>query len=389
MISSYITFYSGLGSWGINNNVVWGLDITTFIFWIGIGHSGTLISAILLLLRQKWRIEISRISEIMTIVAILTAGLIPLFHIGRFWLSYWILPYPNQMNIWTNFKSPLVWDFFAIGIYLISSILYFYFSLIPDLPFIYKTLNGKRKKMIYFFLSLGWKGTSIQWNLHRKLMILLAGLLTPLVISVHSIVSYDFSVTINPGWHLTIFPPYFVAGAIFSGCAMIILLISVFKFLRKDEFYVGIEIYDKLSKIILFMSLILTYSFFLENFTFIYNTINRFEYQVLNIKFFGELSFYNYFYLSVNLLLPNLLWVQKFRKNRKFLTIFSVLVLISMWFERYVIVLAPLKLDFINQSIIKYSPSIIELGLLIGSFAFFFLLIFIISKLVPLKPIND
>ncbi len=382
LYSSYLTFKNGLGSWNINNHVVWGLDITTFIFWIGIGHSGTFISAVLLLLRQTWRHEIARVSELMTIVSIITAGLIPLYHIGRFWLSYWIIPYPNQMSLWTNFKSPLEWDFFAISIYLISSILFFYISVLPDLNKHYK----KTKRKVYFILSLGWLGTDEQWYLHKRLLIVLAGLLTALVISVHSIVSFDFAVSILPGWHSTINPVFFVAGAIFSGLAMTVILSNIIEKMN-DNFKVSIFVYEKLSKIILFLSLVLSYAFFMDLILF-FTTSNIIEKMIFNIKFFGEFSNISVFVILINMMLPNLFWFEKFRKNKSILVIISSLILISMWLERYVFVISPLKIDLISNRILDYYPSFIEFGLLIGSFGFFVLLFYISTLIFPLKSMS-
>ncbi|MFB3153941.1 MAG: NrfD/PsrC family molybdoenzyme membrane anchor subunit, partial [Candidatus Acidiferrales bacterium] len=331
-----VQIYTGLGVAGYNRGIQWAVYITNFVFWVGIAHSGTLISAILFLFRARWRTSISRIAEAMTVFAVMTAGLFPLIHIGRPWLFYWLIPYPNQRGLWVNFRSPLIWDVFAVGTYFTVSAIFLYVGLIPDLAAARDHAHGWRRTL-YQFLSLGWQGTHRQWFHFGSLYLFLAALATPLVISVHSVVSWDFAMTLVPGWHSTIFPPYFVAGAIFSGLAMVLTLgIPLRKFLHLEE-YITNKHFENVAKLIIVTSLIVSYSYVCEFFIAWYSG-NPFEQDAFYNRAFGEYWWASWTMLLCNGALPFLLWIRKVRRSIPVLFVISLFVNLGMWFERFVII---------------------------------------------------
>lgn len=383
------TLNNGLAIWNINNKVSWGISIANFVFWIGIGHAGTLISAILYLLNMSWRTSINRASEAMTIFGLIVSALFPLIHTGRPWFAlYWLFPYPNQMGIWPNFKSPLVWDLFAIGIYFLVSILFSYTGMIPDFGMLRTKLKSKFLIKLYTFFSLGWTGSSYQWFHYKKLYILLAGLATPLVIAVHSIVSFDFSVTLVPGWHSTIFPPYFVAGAIFSGCAIVVILSVLARNLLKLEDLITMMHINNLGKIMLATGLIISLSYLLE-FLYAFLNGNEFEKNLIIYRMTGDYSIFFWSMISINVLITQLLWFRKVRNNIKVMLLISVFIAIGMWLERFVIVVTSLSNDYFASSPSSYFPSITEIGILFGSFGFFTLLYLIFIKIFPVVSLSE
>lgn len=377
----------GMGVSGLNNPVGWALYITCFVFWVGIAHSGTLISAVLYLFRAKFRSRFNRSAEAMTIFAIMTAGLFPLVHLGRDWVFYFILPYPNQRHIWINFRSPLVWDVFAVSTYFTISAIFFYVGLIPDFVIARRYATGI-KKIAYNILSVGWVGSDKQWKHYNQVYMFLAAFATPLVVSVHSVVSWDFAMSIVPGWHTTIFAPYFVAGAIFSGTAMVMtLMIPMRKFYHLED-VITMHHMDLLARVLLFTSLILTYSYIVEFCMAFYGT-NLFEAAQFSYRAMGY--YRNCFYLMVfcNCLFPLLLFVKKLRLNIKFLFILSIFVNIGMFLERFVIIVASLSHDFDPYAWRIYKPTIIDSGIAVGSFCWFFFLFLIFVKTLPIIAMTE
>lgn len=389
IIGVYFTISRGLSLWGINNSIPWAMDITNFVFWIGISHAGSLISAILFLLRQPWRAGIHRIAEVMTIFALFTALIYPIFHTGRPWLTiFWVFPYPSQTGIWVNFKSPLMWDVFAILIYFIVSTIYLYIGLLPDLAILTKKVKSKVLSRIYYFLSSFWVGSSEQWKNYKVTYLLIAGLITPLVLSVHSIVSFDFAVSLVPGWHSTIMPPYFVAGAIFSGCASLIVLLILCKKLFAIDDIITVDVIEKINKIMLTTALMLAYSYLAE-FFFVFYGGNAFENQSLNNRIMGDYKYIFWSMFLFNIFVPQLLWIKKFRRNISFSLLISIFVIIGMWLERYSIIIPNLAKDYIPSNLSFYLPTITELSIMIGSVGLFMTLFLVFLKIFPIVPIND
>ena len=366
---------------------MWAIYITNFVFWVGIAHSGTLISAILYLFRAKWRTSISRAAEAMTVFAIMTAGLFPLIHLGRVWKFYWLLPYPNQRGLWINFKSPLIWDVFAVGTYFTVSLLFFYLGLIPDIALIRDRSTGTRR-IFYSILSLGWSGSSSQWWHYKKAYLLLAGIATPLVISVHSVVSWDFAMSILPGWHSTIFAPYFVAGAVFSGTAMIIaLLVPLRKAFHLEEF-ITVYNFENLAKVLIFTSMIITYSYTMEFFTAWYSN-NIFEQETFYWRAFGYYRYFFWFMLVCNSGLPLLLFFKNIRRNITAIFIIAIFINIGMWFERFIIIVTSLAHDYDPYVWRTYSPRPVELIITLGSLGFFLTLFLVFVKVFPAVSISE
>lgn len=379
--------FTGLGIAGIRHPVMWAIYITNFVFWVGIAHSGTLISAILYLFRAKWRTSISRAAEAMTVFAIMTAGLFPLIHLGRVWKFYWLLPYPNQRGLWINFKSPLIWDVFAVGTYFTVSLLFFYLGLIPDIALIRDRSTGVRK-LFYSILSLGWSGSSSQWWHYNKAYLLLAGIATPLVVSVHSVVSWDFAMSILPGWHSTIFAPYFVAGAVFSGTAMIItLLVPLRKVFHLEEF-ITVYNFENLAKILIFMSLIITYSYTMEFFTAWYSN-NIFEQETFYWRAFGYYRYIFWFMLVCNSGLPLLFFFRNIRRNITAIFIIAIFINIGMWFERFIIIVTSLAHDYDPYVWRTYSPRPVELIITLGSLGLFLTLFLVFVKVFPAVSVSE
>ncbi|MBI4830582.1 MAG: polysulfide reductase NrfD [Candidatus Lindowbacteria bacterium] len=376
-----------IGTTGKNNPVHWGALITNFVFWVGLAHSGTLISAILYLFRARWRTSINRIAEAMTVVAIMTAGLFPLIHMGRVWRAYYLLPYPSYRELWPNFRSPLLWDVFAITTYMLVSMMFFYVGLIPDLATVRDRSNGIIRK-VYSILSLGWRGSNRQWHHYEITYLLLAALATPLVISVHSVVSWDFAVSLVPGWHSTIFAPYFVAGAIFSGCAMIIvILMPMRKYLQLEKLIEPLH-FGMLCKMLIFMSLIITYSYFSEFFTAWYSG-NVFEQHSFYNRAFGFYSPLFWVMVVCNSVLPLTLFSARLRANMTYIYVVAVCVVIGMWFERFVIIVTSLSQDYDPYAWGTYWPSIVEWGITLGSFGLFFFLFGTLSKIFPVVAMGE
>ena len=380
---------TGMGLMAVNNPVAWGTDIITFVFWIGIGHAGTLISAILFLFRQKWRTSIARTAEAMTVFAVMTAGLFPILHTGRPWLAYWLLPYPNQRGpLWVNFRSPLVWDVFAVSTYATVSIVFWYIGMVPDLATVRDRAKGWRRK-IYGALSLGWRGTARNWNHYEMVYMLLAGLSTPLVLSVHSIVSFDFAVAQLPGWHTTIFPPYFVAGAIFSGFGMVVTLMTIVRFLIPQfKDYITINHMEVMNKIIMVTSLMVGYAYGSEFFIAWYSGSPYEGFVFLN-RAFGPYGWSYWIMISCNVIIPQLFWFKFCRTNILVMFIISIFVNIGMWFERYVIVVTSLHRDFLTSSWGMFDLTFFDLGALVGSFGMFLFLFMAYIRILPAISIAE
>lgn len=378
----------GMGLAGLNSPAYWGVYITNFVFWVGIGHAGTLISAILFLFRAKWRNTINRSAEAMTIFAVLSAGLFPLIHVGRLWLApYWMAPLPNTNNLWVNFRSPLVWDIFAISTYLTVSLLFWYMGLVPDLASIRDRCRGL-KRLIYGVLSFGWRGTAKQWWHYEAGYGFLAALATPLVLSVHSVVSWDFAMSIQPGWHTTIFPPYFVAGAILSGCAMVYnLVVPLRKMFRLEKFILETHL-EALLKLTLLTSTIVFYAYAVEFFVAWYSG-NPYEWAVFEKRAVGPYAFYFWTMVFCNCIFPLLFWSKKIRYNMTVSFIVCILINIGMWFERYNIIVSSLVEDFIPGSWGHYEPSFTEILITFGSFGWFFFWFLIFCKYFPLVSMSE
>lgn len=383
IISIIYSILKGLGVWGINSPVFWGFAIINFVFWIGIGHAGTLISAILFLLRSEWRTAIARLSEAMTIFAVMVAGIFPLIHLGKPWLFFWLFPYPNERGIWTNFRSPLLWDVFAVSTYFTVSLLFFYMGLIPDFSSLKEKVKNPILKKLYNFLSLGWTGSIRAWHHYEKAYTVVAGLATGLVLSVHSVVSFDFAVSIVPGWHMTIFPPYFVAGAIFAGFAMVLLVLIIVRFtLGLREIITDLH-FDRIAKMILGMSLLITYSYLVEGFTAFYSMNPSIQKTFLNyIK--HPYGFSGILTVVLNVFVPQLFWFKTLRKNFLVMLLVSISVTIGMWFERFTIIIISLYNDYLPSSKGLYIPTIVDFGILLGSFGIFSTLVLLFAKFMPL-----
>ena len=379
--------YVGFGIAGYQAPVFWGVYIINFVFWIGIGHAGTLISAILFLFRAKWRNAINRGAEAMTVFAVLTAAMFPLIHIGRLWKFYFLIPYPNQRALWVNFKSPLLWDLFAINTYMLISIIFFYVGLIPDIAIARDRATGI-KKAAYTVLALGWQGTGRQWKAHNRTILHLAGLATPLVLSVHSVVSWDFAMSIVPGWHATIFAPYFVAGAIFGGFAMVLVVMIPVRRIFRLEAYINDYHFENMSRFILFTSLICGYAYAAEYFVAWYSGI-EFEQTAFWLRAFGPYWVSTWIMITCNAIFPQLLWIKKLRTSVQFLFVLAVLINIGMWFERYVIIITSLSREYIPAAWGLYIPSLAELSILVGSFCWFSMFFLLFLKFLPIIAIAE
>jgi molybdopterin-containing oxidoreductase family membrane subunit len=384
----------GMGTAGITHPVMWGVYITNFVFWVGIAHSGTLISAILYLLRSGWRTTINRAAEAMTIFAVMTAGLFPLIHLGRIWYFYFLAPYPNQRFLWPNFRSPLVWDFFAISTYFTISLLFWYSGLIPDMATIRDKFRGATSRMarlkekIYGTLALGWQGSDDQWKNYRRMYLYMAAIATPLVLSVHSVVSWDFAMAITPGWHSTIFAPYFVAGAIFSGIAMVITLSIPFRWALGLEDYINEYHYDNMGKLMLLTSLIVGYAYGAEYFMTWYSgdpiEMDSFTWRAIG-AYRGPFAIM----VTCNVLIPLLLFSRRIRRNIKVMFVISVFVNIGMWYERFVIIVTSLAHEYLPGAWGLYTPSWVELSITVGSFAWFLFWFMIFAKTLPAISITE
>lgn len=381
-------FYKGTGVWGLNQPVGWAFDITNFVFWVGIGHAGTLISAILFLLRQKWRTAIARFAEAMTIFAVMCAGIFPVIHTGRPWLAGYLLPYPNQHHLWVNFTSPLVWDVFAVSTYFTVSLVFWYIGLIPDFAVLRDRTMSKIKKIIYSIFSLGWRNSHRNWQHYEKSYMLLAGFATPLVLSVHTIVSFDFAVSIIPGWHTTIFPPYFVAGAIFSGFAMVVTVMIFVRKIFDLEKIITLNHLEKMNKVILATGMMVGYAYAMEFFIAWYSG-NPFEQFVFINRALGPYAWAYWIMVSCNVISPQIFWFKKLRRSIPVMLIVVILVNVGMWFERFVITVTSLHRDFLPSSWGYFVPTIFDIGTLLGSFGLFFTLVILFTKTLPVVSISE
>jgi len=387
-ISLAYLFYMGTGIWGLNNPVAWGWAIVNFVFWVGIGHAGTLISAVLFLFRQKWRTSINRASEAMTIFAVICALLFPTVHTGRPWFIYWPLPIPNQMNMWPNFRSPLLWDVFAVSTYFTVSLLFWYVGLIPDLATMRDRAKTPMRRFAYGLFALGWRGSTRHWLHYEKAYMILAGLATPLVLSVHTIVSFDFAVSQLPGWHTTIFPPYFVAGAIFSGFAMVLTLLVPLRVWFRLEHLITIKHLENMAKIILLTGTMVGYAYAMEFFIAWYSG-NPYESYAFANRAFGDYWWAYWIMVSCNVITPQFIWFKSIRRSPAALFILSIFVNIGMWFERFVITVTSLHHDFLPSSWDYYSPTVWDVATLVGSFGLFFTLFCIFVRYLPTIAIAE
>ncbi len=379
----------GVGIWGNNQPVGWAFPIINFVWWIGIGHAGTLISAILLLLNQKWRTSINRFAEAMTLFAVANAGLFPLLHTGRPWLAFWMLPYPNTMGMWQNFRSPLIWDVFAVSTYATVSALFWYVGLIPDFATLRDRAKNKYFRFVYALLSWGWRGSARHWHRYEIAYLLLAGLSTPLVLSVHSIVSFDFSVSQVPGWHATIFPPYFVAGAIFAGFAMVLILCIPLRVLYNMKDLITDTHLIYMGKVMLATGLIVVYGYGMEAFFGWYSRAQYELFMIQNRIWDGPYWWSYWMLIFCNGASIQLLWFKRFRESPVWLFIISVIVSIGMWLERFVIIITSLHRDFLPSSWGMFSPTVFDITMFVGTLGFFFSLIYLFVRFVPIISIFE
>lgn len=382
------SLYYGTGLWGNNQPVGWAFPIVNFVFWVGIGHAGTLISAILFLLRQKWRTGIARFAEAMTIFAVMCAGIFPIIHTGRPWLAGYLTPYPNQHSLWVNFTSPLVWDVFAVSTYFTVSFVFWYVGLIPDFATMRDRTTSKIKKTIYSVFSLGWRHSNRHWTHYEKSYILLAGFATPLVLSVHTIVSFDFAVSILPGWHTTIFPPYFVAGAIFSGFAMVVTVLVFVRKIFDLQHIITLDHLEKMNKVILLTGMMVGYAYAMEFFIAWYSGVQAEQFVFIN-RAFGPYAWAYWIMVSCNVIFPQFFWFKKIRRSIPAMMVIVILVNVGMWFERFVITVTSLSRDFLPSSWAYYKPTIVDFGILLGSFGLFFTLVILFTKSLPVVSISE
>jgi molybdopterin-containing oxidoreductase family membrane subunit len=376
-------FWEGIGIWGLNQPVGWAWDITNFVFWVGIGHAGTLISAILFLFRQTWRTSINRSAEAMTIFAVMCALTFPGIHVGRVWVAYWMFPLPNAMGIWPNFRSPLLWDVFAVSIYGTVSVLFFYVGLIPDLATVRDRAKTRARKLAYGFFALGWRGSARQWQHYEAAYLLLAALATPLVLSVHSIVSMDFAVSLLPGWHTTVFPPYFVAGAIFSGFAMVLTLMVICRKAFRLEHIITLRHFDYMAKIMLVTGSMVGYAYATEFFTAWYSG-NPYEVFAFLNRASGPYAWAYWIMISCNVISPQIFWFKKARTSIATLFIVSIVINVGMWFERFVIIVTSLHRDFLPSAWDYFTPTVWDVACLLGSFGLFFTMFCLFVRFVPM-----
>ncbi|MBM3990510.1 MAG: hydrogenase [Planctomycetes bacterium] len=374
---------TGIGTWGLNRTVGWGFDITNFVFWVGIGHAGTLISAVLLLFRQKWRTSINRSAEAMTIFAVLCAALFPVIHMGRPWLAFWVFPYPNARgSLWINWRSALLWDVFAISTYFTISLLFWYVGLIPDLATLRDRARGWRKKL-FGWLSFGWDGSGRTWSRYEMACMLLASLATPLVVSVHSVVSTDFATSVVPGWHTTVLPPYFVIGAVFSGFAMVLTLMLIARRVMRFEDYITVRHIHAMCKVLVFTGSIVGLAYATELFTAWYSG-NEYEMFAFENRLHGPMAWAYWIMVSCNVFVPQLLWLRRVRGSMVAIFVISLLVNVGMWFERFVIIVVSLQRDFLPSSWSSYCPTLVEFGAMVGAFGLFFTLFLLFCRFLPM-----
>jgi molybdopterin-containing oxidoreductase family membrane subunit len=378
----------GVGIWGINIPVGWGFAIVNFVWWIGIGHAGTLISAILFLLNQQWRTSINRFAEAMTLFAVACAGLFPLIHTGRPWMAYYMFPYPSTMYLWPQFRSPLIWDVFAVSTYGTVSLLFWGVGLIPDLATLRDRALTKPKQIIFGMLSMGWRGSARHWHRYQSAYLLLAGLATPLVLSVHTVVSFDFAIAIVPGWHTTIFPPYFVAGAIYSGFAMVLTIAIPLRKAYDLEDFITMHHLENMAKVMLATGLIVAYGYYYEYFMSIYSG-QKFDLYLTQMRFHGPYSHFYYALILCNILTPQLLWIRKVRTNVAALFVMSLVINTGMWLERFVIVVISLTRDFMPSAWGRFSATIWDYATFAGTLGLFTMLLFLFVRVLPAISIAE
>ena len=378
-----LIFYRGVGLYGIQIPVAWGFAITNFVWWIGIGHAGTLISAFLLLMNQGWRNSINRFAEAMTIFAVMCAGMFPIMHLGRPWIFYWLIPYPNTMTVQPQFRSPLVWDIFAVSTYFTLSLLFWYLGMIPDLATLRDKAKSRAAQRFYGIACWGWRGASRHWRLHETASLLLAGLATPLVLSVHTVVSFDFTISILPGWHSTIFPPYFVAGAIFSGFAMVLVLAIPIRSVYRLENLLTERHLNNCAKLMLATGLIVAYTYVIEPFTSWYSG-DKFEMFMVHNRATGPYAWAFWGVIACNVAIPQLLWWRSFRVRPKRLFFVSAVILYGMWLERYMIIVGSLNRDFLPSSWANFVATATDNLLLFGTIGFFVLMFALFVRFLPM-----
>jgi Ni/Fe-hydrogenase subunit HybB-like protein len=388
LISLAYLVLKGIGIWGVNMPVAWGFAIVNFVWWIGIGHAGTLISAILLLLKQTWRTSINRFAEAMTLFAVACAGIFPIAHLGRPWLAYWLFPYENTMNVWPQFRSPLVWDVFAVSTYATVSLLFWFIGLIPDLATLRDRSQSRAGRVVYGMLAMGWRGSALHWHRYETAYLLLAGLATPLVVSVHTIVSFDFAIAIVPGWHATIFPPYFVAGAIYSGFAMVLTLAIPIRAIYGLEDFITQRHLQNMAKILLVTGLIVAYGYMIEAF-FAWYSANTYERYMMVNRMTGPYAPAYWVLLLCNVVTPQLLWFRWIRSNVTTLFLISLVVNVGMWLERFIIVVTSLHRDFLPSSWGTYMPTVWDVSTYLGTIGLFLALLFLFLRFLPMISIFE
>ncbi|MBL7904855.1 MAG: polysulfide reductase NrfD [Bacteroidales bacterium] len=390
IMALYQTVAVGLGTWGVNNSVGWGWEIINFVWWIGIGHAGTAFSIFLLILRQKWRTSINRAAEAMTVVAVACAAIFPAIHMGRVWLAFFIFPYPNTRGpLWVNFNSPLFWDFIAISAYLLISASFWYFGMVPDFATIRDKATSKVKKAVYGFFAFGWTGSSREWLRYEALSYVLGGIAAVLVVSVHSIVSTDFAVSVIPGWHTTVFPPYFVVGAIFSGFAMVMTLMIIIRKMYKFQEYVTDSHLQAIAKILIFISLIMGTAYATEIFIAWYSGSQYEMFTFFKNRITGDYSFQFWAMVVCNAFIPQLFWFKKVRQNLTMAFIISIFINIGMWYERFNILITSLSKDYLPSSWTTYTPTWVEIGIYVGTLGFFTVGVLLFFKYIPMIAISE
>jgi Ni/Fe-hydrogenase subunit HybB-like protein len=388
--SIFITLTKGLGTWGLTSSVAWGWDIINFVWWIGIGHAGTAFSIFLLILRQKWRTAINRAAEAMTVIAVFCASLFPLLHMGRPWLFFYIFPYPNTRGpLWVNFNSPLFWDFIAISAYLLISASFWYFGMLPDFATIRDTAKSKIKKTVYGIFAFGWTGSSREWMRYEGLSFVLGGIAAVLVVSVHSIVSTDFAVSVEPGWHTTIFPPYFVVGAIFSGFAMVLTLVVIMRGLYNMNDFITDSHIDAVCRVLVFISLIMGTAYMTEIFMAWYSGSEYEIYMFFRNRIFGDYAYQFWVMFISNAVIPQLFWFKGMRRRIWVVFIISIIINIGMWFERYNIIVTSLSRDYLPSSWTSYSPTLIEIGFFVGTLGMFITGVLLLFRYIPMIAISE
>jgi Ni/Fe-hydrogenase subunit HybB-like protein len=379
----------GIGVWGLNKTVDWAWDITNFVWWVGIGHAGTLISAVLLLFRQRWRMAVNRSAEAMTIFAVIMAATFPVIHMGRVWMAYWVLPLPNQFgSLWVNFNSPLLWDVFAISTYFSVSIVFWYIGLIPDFATIRDRLTRPGMKKVYSILSFGWTGNAKAWTRFEEVSLVLAGIATPLVFSVHSVVSFDFATSVIPGWHTTIFPPYFVSGAVFSGFAMVQTLLLIMRKVMKLEAYITVKHVEYMNIVIIVTGSIVGVAYITELFVSWYSGVEYESYAFIN-RATGPYWWAYWSMMSCNVISPQLFWIKKLRTNLVFTFFMSIIVNIGMWFERFVIIVTSLHRDYMPSSWTMFHPTWVDAGIFVGTLGIFSTLYLLFARYFPVLALNE